>query len=51
MYLWRNVSPVIMMQHAQKFDHMIDHMLSTYFGFSLASPASLENIVPGSRLD
>ena len=51
MYLLRNVSPVIMMQHAQKFDHMIDNMISTYFGFSLASTASLENIVPGSRLD
>jgi hypothetical protein len=39
-----------MLQHATKFDTMIDQMHEKYFTIKLTSDAALEDIVPGSRL-
>jgi hypothetical protein len=51
MYLMRNVSPTIMLQHAHHFDNMIQSLFAQYFHINLTSNSVLEDIVPGSRLD
>jgi hypothetical protein len=51
MYLMRNVSPTIMLQHAHHFDNMIQSLFAQYFHINLTSNSVLEDIVTGSRLD
>ncbi len=51
MYLMRNVTPTIKLQHANQFDSVIEKMLAQYFNINLDSAKVLEDTVPGSRLD
>ncbi len=50
-YLERNVSPQLMLPHAQTLDQVIDSLFEKYFGIPLASTSNLRDIIPGSLLD
>uniref|UniRef100_A0A7S0MI74 Uncharacterized protein n=1 Tax=Cryptomonas curvata TaxID=233186 RepID=A0A7S0MI74_9CRYP len=50
MYWMRTVSPDFMMEHALRFDQLVEDTFAEYFDANMAAVIPLENIIPGMPL-